>query len=86
MKNITDGNYMYLTLGVIIIIKNVVYYEIIEEKKKHGGGEVEVPGLQVAILNLSLNRHSYRLIYSLELFRVKNKLMYMFENIGVDLK
>ena len=34
MKNITDGNYMYLTLGVIIIINNVVYFEIIEEEEK----------------------------------------------------
>ena len=77
---------MYLTLGVIIIIKNVVYYEIIEEQKKNGGGEVEVLGLQVARLNPCLNRNRYTMIYSLEPFRVKNKLVYMFENIGVDLK
>ena len=83
MKNITGGNYMYLTLGVIIIIKNVVYYEIIE---KNGGSEVEVLGLQVARLNPCWNRHRYRMIDSLETFRVKNKLVHMFENIGVDLK
>ena len=50
------------------------------------GGEVEVLGLQVARLNPCLNRHRYRMIYSLEPFHVKNKLVYTFENIGVDLK
>lgn len=47
---------------------------------------MEVLGLQVARLNPCWNRHRYRMIYSLEPFRVKNKLVYMFKNIGVDLK
>ena len=47
---------------------------------------MEVLGLQVARLNPCWYRHRHKMIYSLEPFRVKNKLVYVFENIGVDLK